>query len=582
LEANPQVIESAVNQRMGYLQQLTGDHEQMDDAQRIIGEISRARLILLDKEKKHSYDKEIVQTLDLLPEESATPPNSVLTIPQTNNPKGSDDPSETSERTQSRKLHGGQSRTLPAKKKSSKTDPEEAISISRPRLLASLVVCAFILCAIATFVLFNGDDDVSQDRPLQGEYPSKNAKKTSKQRLKVVKNRDFEDVENNADISGGRPVPALYRSPDELAVEPPPEGSIPPSTPEISSGGTEEDSALNANPFIIGSKRDDSDTSTPLPAIGLAVTGDIEDRVRVNAINADENEVQFTFDDEGKRQQMSLVGSFNSWDSAATPMQRDGKAWKVTQRLKPIRHEFKFVDGNGDWYPDGDNLSFNLNGQTLSLEPVGVDDENQAQTITAPIEVFGDQEGRVVVTQIGDSIRFAFRNKSPQDYALLLGDFNSWNAAAGAMQRDGESWVVTKTLKPGNYSFKFLGPNDTWYPSGENLSIHFQPIVAPVTNQPIVAENQDTNPDGPPPGPVPQASTADPINLSNQRAREYLSDAGLYEGKPGVWYFPQSNRLVIRQYGRISKDPKIKKALKRLGDRLPNPSEMENPPPRRR
>ncbi|MDG2409345.1 MAG: hypothetical protein P8M53_10090, partial [Pirellulales bacterium] len=37
-ESNPQVIESAVNQRMSYLQQLSGDSQHVDDAQRIMGE----------------------------------------------------------------------------------------------------------------------------------------------------------------------------------------------------------------------------------------------------------------------------------------------------------------------------------------------------------------------------------------------------------------------------------------------------------------------------------------------------------------------------------------------------------------
>ncbi|MBC20517.1 MAG: hypothetical protein CMJ74_09700, partial [Planctomycetaceae bacterium] len=68
LEAKPQVIESAVNQRMGYLQQLSGDQACVEDAQRIMGEISRARLILLNKEKKALYDEGIKSELDALPE----------------------------------------------------------------------------------------------------------------------------------------------------------------------------------------------------------------------------------------------------------------------------------------------------------------------------------------------------------------------------------------------------------------------------------------------------------------------------------------------------------------------------------
>ena len=39
-ESNPKVIESAVNQRMAYLQQLSGDQASVDDAQRIMGKKS--------------------------------------------------------------------------------------------------------------------------------------------------------------------------------------------------------------------------------------------------------------------------------------------------------------------------------------------------------------------------------------------------------------------------------------------------------------------------------------------------------------------------------------------------------------
>lgn len=70
-ESNPQVIESAVNQRMAYLQQLSGDQDSVDDAQRIMGEIARARLIILNKEKKTAYDKSIRNKRN---QQSVTPP----------------------------------------------------------------------------------------------------------------------------------------------------------------------------------------------------------------------------------------------------------------------------------------------------------------------------------------------------------------------------------------------------------------------------------------------------------------------------------------------------------------------------
>lgn len=55
---------------------------------------------------------------------------------------------------------------------------------------------------------------------------------------------------------------------------------------------------------------------------------------------------------------VSLVGDFNAWNPAATPMVRtaDGKGWTVTVQLPAGRHVYAFVvDGEGGaskWVPD--------------------------------------------------------------------------------------------------------------------------------------------------------------------------------------------------------------------------------------
>ena len=54
---------------------------------------------------------------------------------------------------------------------------------------------------------------------------------------------------------------------------------------------------------------------------------------------------------------VSLVGDFNDWNDAASPMVRspDGKAWTISVKLPPGRHVYAFVvDGKGGakWMPD--------------------------------------------------------------------------------------------------------------------------------------------------------------------------------------------------------------------------------------
>jgi hypothetical protein len=51
---------------------------------------------------------------------------------------------------------------------------------------------------------------------------------------------------------------------------------------------------------------------------------------------------------------VSVVGDFNSWDPAATPMQRTptGGTWSVVVPLSAGRHEYAFVVDGKQWLPD--------------------------------------------------------------------------------------------------------------------------------------------------------------------------------------------------------------------------------------
>jgi 1,4-alpha-glucan branching enzyme len=47
-----------------------------------------------------------------------------------------------------------------------------------------------------------------------------------------------------------------------------------------------------------------------------------------------------------------LVGTFNNWDSAATPMQRNsGDEWHAAISLSPGKYEYKFIV-DGEWCCD--------------------------------------------------------------------------------------------------------------------------------------------------------------------------------------------------------------------------------------
>jgi hypothetical protein len=61
-ESDPDVIDSAANQRMAYLHDLSaGEH--IADSQRLLNEVAAARHLLLDNEKRAAYDRQLKAAL---------------------------------------------------------------------------------------------------------------------------------------------------------------------------------------------------------------------------------------------------------------------------------------------------------------------------------------------------------------------------------------------------------------------------------------------------------------------------------------------------------------------------------------
>src|SRR5512134_3625709 len=80
-EADRDVIDSAANRLMGYLKELASGDEGAD-SQRLLNEISRARLCLLNKEKKASYDRELKASLQAEEDKLPGQPRDVAQPPQ--------------------------------------------------------------------------------------------------------------------------------------------------------------------------------------------------------------------------------------------------------------------------------------------------------------------------------------------------------------------------------------------------------------------------------------------------------------------------------------------------------------------
>ena len=95
------------------------------------------------------------------------------------------------------------------------------------------------------------------------------------------------------------------------------------------------------------------------------------------------------------------------------------------------------------------------------------------------------------------------------------------------------------------------------------------PITAPPSATPLPSTST-------PPLPTPTAAA----NPAATQARQALSQAGLYEAKPGFWYLKQVNGYSPRIYNRLSTDGDVRAALRSLGGQLPPRGEWASPPPR--
>ena len=88
-EENSEVIEAAANRQMAYMQEISAGDDHIDQAQRILGELSKARVCLLSDEKKNAYNAKLRASFEKLNQASDSTPTSSPSAPTTPAPKQS-------------------------------------------------------------------------------------------------------------------------------------------------------------------------------------------------------------------------------------------------------------------------------------------------------------------------------------------------------------------------------------------------------------------------------------------------------------------------------------------------------------
>jgi len=169
-----------------------------------------------------------------------------------------------------------------------------------------------------------------------------------------------------------------------------------------------------------------------------------------------------------------LAGSFNDWRPDKTEMVRQGDNFVVTIELPPGKHEYKFVEDGKSWRTDPLNVRGvpdNFGGQNSLLElskeivdssilskandaDVGKDAPAKALELCPSVSAVPREDGTFAVT---------FRYRAPDAQSVYLaGSFNDWSADNKPMAREGEDFVATVDLKPGEYQYKFVVNGKDW------------------------------------------------------------------------------------------------------------------------
>jgi len=144
---------------------------------------------------------------------------------------------------------------------------------------------------------------------------------------------------------------------------------------------------------------------------------------------------------------VNLVGDFNSWNTSATAMTKNGSTWESTLPLKPGKYQYKFYVNGTDWKTDPTN--------TNSADD-GYGGKNSVIEVTGSIV-------KQTTTKQKSSGNAVFQYKDANAISVsVAGDFNDWNMNANPMDKKDGVWTLSLPLTPGKHLYKFVVNGSDW------------------------------------------------------------------------------------------------------------------------
>ena len=407
-ESDPEVIESAANQRMEYLQSLSGgDHPAA--AQQLLSEMARARITLLEQRQRKAYNAELKATTKPVP---LVPPIKTTS---------SQNIGPSSAMNSSKDYQGDKSNGITLPYRTSKNG-------NRP-LLRAAIILTLVVCVLAAIVLFSTSvDEVTTKQDVQEEVePHSNhdlRREGISQSQRIGRNNTNDKIEPHLSQKGSNSIKLPAESSDGLV------------------------NSDVENSFIIGSKR--------IPEEQWRVTKRINGTLVKDKSHSNVVRIELTGFEIKKN--VFVAGTFNNWHTDRNPMQRDGDLWFIEIPQPEIPFEFKYYIPSDPlvekWYPEGIDNHYHLKNRKLNKEP-GEDllgDYSDATAYRIP------NSELTVITFDG------FWDDG--NAVFLVGEYNNWSPRQDKMTRGEKGvWEITKELPRDKNEIKFfIDQGGEWHP----------------------------------------------------------------------------------------------------------------------
>ncbi|HVS94743.1 MAG TPA: hypothetical protein VHE59_22040 [Mucilaginibacter sp.] len=205
-----------------------------------------------------------------------------------------------------------------------------------------------------------------------------------------------------------------------------------------------------------------------------------------------------------------LAGSFNSWSTLNSPMQKTDGGWIIDLKLEPGVYQYKYIIG-GRWSTDPNNrqnaddgagntnsvyfkynYTFKLKGHNeahrvtiagdfnnwigndLIMDKTSdgwqkelylgygkheyrfIADGNGIPDPANPVQE-KDNDGNInSVITLGETIHFKLKGYNEAKKVFVAGDFNKWNPEELRLKKTRDGWTLPMVLSPGNYGYRFI------------------------------------------------------------------------------------------------------------------------------